>query len=137
MYIRSSTDIKARKTRYKRWSLWRRSSFVLCRWEQFADVRAEVTERPVPQLPLSRSSLHSTTFITKTALFCVIAQRVVTNNFLQTFRDNLSVPSSRFKNWGFLNPENGTFKNLVTLNSECATYTFLRNVDKKLSLLAV
>ena len=43
-------------------------------------------------------------------------------NFLLTFRDNLSVPSSGFKN-GFLNPEDGTERSS-------------RNVSKKLSLFA-
>ena len=44
-------------------------------------------------------------------------------NFLSTFPDNLSVPSSGFKNkWKFLNPEEGTD-------------TVSRNVFKKLPLL--
>jgi len=44
-------------------------------------------------------------------------------NFLLTFRVNLSVSSSGLKNFGFLNPEDGTDR-------------LSRNVSKKLPLLA-
>jgi hypothetical protein len=61
----------------------------------------------------------------RSALFWIITQRVVVISY--RFRDNLSVPSSGFKNpkaFGFFNPEEGRDR-------------LSRNVGKKLPLLAV
>jgi len=49
---------------------------------------------------------------------------VSSGNFLPTFQDNLSVPSPRFKNILFLNPQDRTYK-------------LSQNVSKKLPLLTV
>jgi len=81
----------------------------------------------------------------RTALFCVITQRVAVN-FLQTFRDNLTVPFSVFKNpkeslshqTEFIQEILWAVKNHSSAVSapKVGTDKLYRNVGKKLPLLA-